>query len=124
MVNKILQVSETYWLNNTYTGESLCRDAEINDTTFSNLAMMIGSKTELKLVKADKPILKYELPGEKSPIELVLIEGCYTSPEVTVTAKIENPQNVLQADKHLDEILVAAINSLKELGKSTGEVRK
>jgi len=124
MVYRILKISEAYLLTDSYTGETLSRHAEISGIIFSKAGKMIGKKTGLKLIKEDKPTLEYESPGEKNPAKLDLTESCYTSPEITITAEIKNPQNIVQADDNLTKILDAAITSIKELGKSTGAVRK
>jgi len=135
MVDKILKVSETYWLIDSYDGSGMCRNEEIKKEDYSKLEMMIGEKTGLKLINAGKWLrtlidnfhthtFEYESPGEKNPAKLDLTESCYTSPEITITAEIKNPQNIVQADDNLTKILDAAITSIKELGKSTGAVRK
>lgn len=117
MKTTTLQISETISLKDTYTGESLMRHAEIGETTFSELEKMIEEKTGFRLKKTDKPILKYELPGEPNPAELTLIEGCYTSPYVEIMAQIKNPADVERTYKNMNVLLETTVNSLKNLGK-------
>jgi len=114
--NSTIKVNETVNLIDTYTGECLCRSAEISSSDFPEIEKLIEKTTGLKVLKSIPPTFEYEFDGER--VKLSLLENCITGPYLEIVAKSYNPNDCQKTYQTMNILIDAVKTSLKEMGKT------